>query len=72
MCPDRKLQWFKDRDYTRPTLNYIKDLVIARFKDGYDTGTGGGLQAAVRSHIFSICFQFSSVCHCFRGQAALQ
>ncbi|TEB22898.1 hypothetical protein FA13DRAFT_1640620, partial [Coprinellus micaceus] len=35
MCPDRKLQWFKDRDYDRKTLKYIRELVIKCFNDGY-------------------------------------
>ncbi|TEB38919.1 hypothetical protein FA13DRAFT_418005 [Coprinellus micaceus] len=38
MCPDRKMQWFKNRPaYDRRTLKYIKDLVIKYFEDKYQT-----------------------------------
>ncbi|TEB34431.1 hypothetical protein FA13DRAFT_1753516 [Coprinellus micaceus] len=56
MCPDRKLQWFKDRDYDRKTLKYIRELVIKHFNDGYNMGSDQGQVqqlAAVRSTLCS-------------------
>ncbi|KAF5325785.1 hypothetical protein D9611_000913 [Ephemerocybe angulata] len=46
MCPDRKLQWFRNREYDRSTLKYIKDLVVDYFMKYYhvpgDSSTASG------------------------------
>lgn len=35
MCPDRKLQWFKDRGMPPSTIKEIKSTVLAVWKDKY-------------------------------------
>ncbi|TEB22246.1 hypothetical protein FA13DRAFT_1921081 [Coprinellus micaceus] len=58
MCPDRKMQWFKNRPaYDRRTLKYIKDLVIKYFEDKYQTSAlpGAPTEEELRSRSQQVC-----------------
>jgi hypothetical protein len=35
MCPDRKLQWFKERNYSDTDIKKIQTLVIKRWEADY-------------------------------------
>ncbi|KAF9527495.1 hypothetical protein CPB83DRAFT_768363, partial [Crepidotus variabilis] len=48
MCPDRKLQWFKDRGMPPSTIKEIKSTVLAVWKDKYAPMDNQQLADAVR------------------------
>jgi len=35
MCPDRKVEWFKDNDFTRDEIRHLKTSVIAHWVQKY-------------------------------------
>jgi len=35
MCPDRKLEWFKNNDFTRDDIRHLKAAVVAHWAKKY-------------------------------------
>jgi len=35
MCPDQKVDWFKDNDFTRDEIHHLKTSVIAHWVQKY-------------------------------------
>lgn len=47
MCPDRKLQWFKDRGRTAAQIEDIRKVVVNRWSESYDAPSETETAAAV-------------------------
>ena len=59
MCPDRKIDWFKDNDFTRDEIRRLKTSVIAHWvqKYGSDIITSEGVNAGkkVKVRVLQFC-----------------
>ena len=59
MCPDQKIDWFKDNDFTRDEICHLKTSVIAHWVQKYrsDIITSEGVNAGkkVKVRVLQFC-----------------
>ncbi|KAI0045690.1 hypothetical protein FA95DRAFT_1543462 [Auriscalpium vulgare] len=70
MCPNKKLQWFRDENWSEEAVEEVRQLVILRWEENYMPRDGASV-APTPPASSAVCFAFVRACdmsNCVLGQ----